>query len=88
MAAQIITQVIIIGSRVFQGKTKQNLEFFNELILMLVLYTMLCFSPFVHDVNVKFYLGYVSIAIVALHLLINLSFIFKGSYDVVRNKCR
>ena len=34
MAAQIITQVMIIGSGVFLLKSKRRMEYFNELILM------------------------------------------------------
>lgn len=47
MAAQIIVQVNIIGSQVYYGHSKAQLEYFNEFILMQVLYTILMFSPFV-----------------------------------------
>jgi hypothetical protein len=53
MTFQIIAQVILIGSGVYLGATKRRLEFFNELILLSVMYTILCYSPWVTDVYVK-----------------------------------
>ena len=47
---------------------------------MLVLYTILCFSPWVSDVEVKTQIGHITIAIVALHLLINIGFIAVMSF--------
>ena len=88
MAAQIIMQVNIIGSKVFIDQTKSRFEYFNEFILMVVLYTILCFSPFVGDVNNKFFIGYVSIFFVSLHLVVNISSIFISTFASVKLKCK
>ena len=47
MAVQIITQVYIIGGQVFESRHKARVEYFNECILMLTMYTILCYSPFI-----------------------------------------
>ena len=76
MAAQIITQVIIIGTGAYESGSKARTEWFNEVVLMSTLYTIMCFSPLVQDVATKFYIGYVCIAIVISHLLLNIGIIF------------
>ena len=51
---------------------------------MLTMYTIFCFSPFVPDVKTKFYLGYVTIFIVISHLAVNLFWIFKGTFSIIK----
>ena len=76
MWAQITVQSILIGESMFISKFKTQMENFNETILIMTMYTMICFSPFVPDVLTRFKLGYVTIFIVCTHLLINLTIIF------------
>ena len=72
MASQIVASVIIIGNaRPYQWQSKRSLEYFNEIILMIVLYTFICFSPFVPDIEMRFAIGYVSITTVCTHLAVN-----------------
>ena len=47
-----------------------NMEVFSEVILMMVLYTMMLFTDFAPDLEVRPYIGYVSIAFVAIHLIV------------------
>ena len=55
MALQIIVSVIIIGNvRPFYFQSMSKKELFNEIILMFVMYTIICFSPFVPDVTIRF----------------------------------
>ena len=73
MALQIVASVIIVGNvRPFNSNYRSKKELFNETVLMFVMYTMICFSPFVPDVNVRFYIGYITIFVVSLHLAINI----------------
>ena len=72
MVFQIIFQINILGARLLTDRQKERFEFFNESILMMVLYTMLCYSPWVSDVDVKSQIGYVTISIVTLHLVVNI----------------
>ena len=50
MASQIVASVIIVGNLTpFRGIFKKKIEIFNEIILMLVMYTIICFSPLVRS---------------------------------------
>ena len=49
----IIAQIIVIGYiKPFAGGVKTNaIEMFNECILLLIMYTMICFTDFVPSVE-------------------------------------
>ena len=64
------------------------MEYFNEFILMMTMYSILCFTPFVGDLYTQFYMGYVTITIVCLHLIINLFMIFKSTFYEMKMKCK
>jgi hypothetical protein len=50
-AMTIVTAVILIGeSNYFETRFKLRLEFANEILVMLMLYNMTCFSPFIPDI--------------------------------------
>ena len=49
---------------------------------------MLCFSPFLSDIEVKFFVGYFSIFIVCIHLGVNLFLIFRDSYKLTVRDCK
>lgn len=55
---------------------------------MLVLYTMMCFSPFIYDVQTKYNIGYVSNGFVALHLLINVGIISYATFKQAKRDYR
>ena len=48
-------------------------EIFNEVILVLLMYTIMCLSNFVPDIELKFQIGYVAIGLVGLHLLYHMT---------------
>ena len=48
------------------------MEIFNEIILVLTLYTIICFSDWQSDVELKMKIGYVACALVSFHFLLNL----------------
>ena len=89
MAAQITTQVIIIGSGAYQTAGRRRTEFFNEVILMFVMYVVvICFNPWISDIIVKFYLGYLACAIVTLHLTVNFYLILRTSFISTKVTCK
>lgn len=51
----------------------------NEMCLMLVVYPIICFSPFVTDTTRKSEMGYFCCLIIASNLIINLSFMLKDT---------
>ena len=53
---------------------------------MLVLYNMICFSPLVPDVKVRYYLGFVACGLVCIHLLVNFYFIAKESLVTMKRR--
>ena len=85
MAGQIVASVIIIGNlKPYQGVFKRNMETFNEVVLMFTMYTIICFSPLVQDPNVKFQIGYISMAVVSSHLAVNFGFIGHSTVRMIK----
>ena len=64
------------------------MEYFNEVILMMTLYTIMCFSGWISDVEIKFKLGYVACALVTFHFLLNLSLIIVITVRVTKRRLR
>jgi len=87
MTLTIIVQVIILGRiEPFKGKSKYYYEMFSEVILMLIMYHLICFTPFVPDVEVRFKLGYSVCGLICLHLTVSISLLLKESYIDLRMK--
>jgi len=74
----VIAQVILLG-RVQPFKTKGRIryEMFSEVVLMFSVYHLICFTPFVPDVEVRFKLGYSCIGVVSFHILVSLLLILR-----------
>ena len=83
MAATIIAQIININYlRPFSGGTPANrLETFNEVLLLLIMYTMMCFTDFVADLETQYSIGYVSCSLIVGHLLANLGIMLTTSFN-------
>ena len=58
------------------SKGRKRLEFFNDAILMLLSYSMLCMTSFLLYVKIIFYMGYVFISQFVILAVVNLSYIF------------
>ena len=74
----VIVQVIILG-RVgpFRDQRKNRFELFNEGFVFVVLYHCICFTPFVPDIDTRYYLGYLVIVVISIHMVINIVIIVK-----------
>ena len=87
MAMQIVASVIIIGNvKPYGERMKRWKEMFNETILMFVMYTIICFSPFVPSVEVRFCIGYITIFVVCLHLAVNFYGIISSTFWNIKLK--
>jgi len=75
----IIAGVIITGFIQYDSQAKRNNELINETVVMCVLYCMICFSPFVPDIEAKQVMGYFCCFLVSLHLAFNLYLILGSS---------
>ena len=72
----------------FKTAGEKKMELFNEVILILVFYTMMCFTQFVPEVETKEKIGYVSASLVALHFLVNLGVMLVHSCCNAKKTCR
>jgi hypothetical protein len=69
-----VASLILIGFYdAFLGRRATYNEYFNESIIILSLYTFMCFSDFVPDPVMQMNIGYVSCLLVLIHLGFNLS---------------
>jgi len=81
MTMTIITQVIILGRlQPFVLPSKTKYELFSEVVVMLVMYHLICFTPFVPDVDMRFRLGYSVSAIVIAHLAVSMAILLRITY--------
>jgi len=64
------------------------MEIFNEVILMLLLYTVICFTPWIPEVEIKVNIGYLSCLLVTLHLVLNLALMLGGSIKGAFRACK
>ena len=79
-ALTIITAVIILGeANYFETKFKHRMEYANEILVMLMLYNMICFSPFVPDIQTRSKMGYFCCVVEAFALAANLWLIMSSS---------
>jgi len=61
-------------------------EMFSECIVMLVMYHLICFTPFVPDAEVRFRLGYSVCSVIAVHLLVSLGLLMRVTCRDLRMK--
>ena len=87
MLAGVVVSLISCGFfESYETSYAKLKDFFNEIIIVLTLYTMMCFTNFLPDQMMQFNVGYVSCFLVATHLIINLVFMVKSStHQVILN---
>jgi len=89
IVTQIILQVNLLGwVKPFTDPQQYHMEMLNEVVIMFVLYSMLCFTPFVEDVSMKFKVGYVVCSIVLLYFVFNAVIIVQGTFRDLRVQYR
>ena len=73
----IILATIIQGSTLSLADKRLNtIEYFNEAMIMMVMYCLICFTDFVPDLETRSLMGYVCEFFVIFHIAFNLSFLF------------
>mmetsp|Transcript_5495 Transcript_5495/g.7341 ORF Transcript_5495/g.7341 Transcript_5495/m.7341 type:complete len:138 (-) Transcript_5495:1480-1893(-) len=60
------------------------MEIFNSIMIMLMIYCLMCFTPLVLDSEARYQMGFVMVGLVALNVLVNILVI---SIDPVRLSC-
>ena len=64
-----VANLILVGfCGAFLEKRATYNEYFNESIIMLSMYTFMCFSDYVPDPVMQFYIGYASCLLTLTHL--------------------
>ena len=63
------------GGRPIAGTIDRNMETFNEVATLLVLYLLMYFSDFNHDDDLRYDLGYAYIVVVSLFAAVHLLFL-------------
>ena len=72
----------------FKSESQRKMEIFNESILLIVAYTIICFSAWIPNIETKFKIGYVSVGFVTIHLIVNFSLITYSTIKTYIRKCR
>ena len=80
-----IFQVIFIGIvKPMKDSSINRREIFNEALTIILYYHVFCFTDFVRDPYIKFNLGYTCLFFNLVHLLVNLYYITRESYQRAR----
>ena len=80
---------MILGfSKPFKEPFAQRMEYFNEIVLLLTLYCMMCFTDFVPEVESQYNMGWICCLIVLSHFGINLFFMLKANVHVLGLKIK
>ena len=70
-----LTSIIIVGTQEpFAEKVKKSLDLFNEFIVLVINYHLLCFTDFLSDPDMREYVGYSMIVVTSVFLAINIGF--------------
>ena len=92
IAVQIMATVFVIillqWSRPLESNFATNMETFNEVITLLVIYLLMCFSDFVGDPTMRNECGKAFIAIVIFYALVHITFLFKDVIAKLILSCR
>ena len=80
----IIAAVIVVGYvDGYKTKFKRRLEYLNEALIMIVLYFMICLSPFVPQIEARIIMGYICCGFISLYVALNLLLIAKQTIPLV-----
>ena len=92
IAVQIMATVFVIillqWSRPLESNFATNMETFNEVITLLVIYLLMCFSDFVGDPTMRNECGKAFIAIVIFYALVHITLLFKDVIAKLILSCR
>ena len=73
----IIFGTIVAGNtQCMEDKRLNTIEYFNETMIMMVMYCLICFTDFLPDQGTKSTIGLVCEGFVIFHIVFNLSFLF------------
>lgn len=87
-AQDLLALLIFAYSRPSQTPGERRMETFNEVILAGVLYTMICFSPLVPNIETKMKVGWVTCLLVMFHFAFSISRIIMSSCSTCKRSVK
>ena len=76
----VLVEVITVGIlKVQDGLSQGRNIYFNEIIIVTTMYSFLCFTDFVPNVQTQEIVGYAACSTVSAHLVFNIFFMVKAS---------
>lgn len=90
MAMTMVEAIYLFTAVPFETPLLQNLEVFNEITSMILLYTSLGFTDFVpeDDVETTINLSWVFNSVMAINICVHLYFMLRSTCQDVKKKCR
>ena len=87
-AQSIVTFFIIDFAGPYKTRAERIIGRFNETILILVLYTMLCFTYWITSIEIKLLIGYMACALVCFHFATNLVLMSSTACHTAKRKSK
>ena len=84
----VLVMILLQWTRPLESNFATNMETFNEVITLLVLYLLMCFSDFVGDPTMRNECGKAFIAIVVFYALVHITFLFWDVFAKLILSCR
>ena len=80
--------ILLQWFRPFDDAFSNNVETFNELITMMILYMLFLFTDFVGKPDTRRLLGFAYIGVILVYSLVHLTILFSDSYRKVKKRIR
>lgn len=71
-----------------ENNQSNKMEFFNEAMILVIMYNTMILTDFVPDKDMQWDIGYIMIGSVLFHIVVNIGLLFYNSVDDWRNKWR
>ncbi len=85
LVMQTILAMIVAGStRAHETKRANDMEYFNEVMILMVLYNIMCFTDFQPNEEIQYQQGYVMCVAVVFHIAFNLFLVLLDSIDYLK----
>ena len=72
----------------FENHTVTKLEILNEVLTLFLCYFMLCFTDWVPDSSMRYYIGWLFIATVSIYLLITIGLLLINSITLLKERAK
>ena len=89
IALQTLASAMVLSyAQAFRSKQRHRMELFNEVVFLLILYTILCFSDWLGDEELQLKIGFVSCSLICIHLGLNFLLIIVTAVRSTKRRCQ